>query len=108
MTENCVFCQRIAARKYTSLLGGIVSFPPLNPVTPGHLLVVPTVHVRDAMENPLVTGMTFAEAARLARGIDQDCNLITSCGPDATQAVYHLHVHLVPRRKGDGLALPWS
>ncbi len=36
------------------------------------------------------------------------CNLITSAGREATQTVFHLHIHVVPRRDGDGLALPWT
>jgi len=36
------------------------------------------------------------------------CNVITSVGREATQSVFHLHVHVVPRREGDGLALPWT
>jgi histidine triad (HIT) family protein len=36
------------------------------------------------------------------------CNIITSAGSDATQTVFHLHLHVVPRRAGDGLALPWT
>ena len=35
-------------------------------------------------------------------------NLITSIGAAATQTVFHLHVHVVPRHEGDGLLLPWS
>lgn len=35
-------------------------------------------------------------------------NLITSRGGAATQTVFHLHVHVVPREAGDGLALPWT
>jgi diadenosine tetraphosphate (Ap4A) HIT family hydrolase len=40
--------------------------------------------------------------------VSGDCNLITSDGAAATQTVKHLHVHIVPRRDGDGLTLPWS
>lgn len=35
-------------------------------------------------------------------------NLITSKGADATQSVYHLHVHIAPRQADDGLHLPWT
>jgi histidine triad (HIT) family protein len=35
-------------------------------------------------------------------------NLITSKGSAATQTVFHLHVHLVPRQVDDGLPLPWT
>jgi hypothetical protein len=35
-------------------------------------------------------------------------NLITSVGAAATQTVRHLHIHLIPRREGDALALPWT
>lgn len=44
-------------------------------------------------------------AARAGTGA---CNLIASRGPEATQSVYHLHLHLIPRLKHDGLALPWT
>lgn len=37
-----------------------------------------------------------------------DANIITSKGSLATQTVFHLHVHLVPRAAGDGLPLPWT
>jgi len=38
----------------------------------------------------------------------EEFNLITSAGKNATQSVFHLHVHLVPRVAGDGLSLPWT
>lgn len=34
--------------------------------------------------------------------------VITSIGADATQTVFHTHIHVVPRRPGDGLTLPWT
>ena len=107
----CPFCARIKAGDYDSAPGnpGVVWFEPLKPVTPGHVLVVPVRHVTDALEDPDLTGRVFAAAARLADELDDpSCNLITSVGGAATQSVYHLHAHLVPRREGDGLPLPWT
>lgn len=83
-----------------------VSFTPLRLVTEGHTLFVPKRHVRDATEDSHLTGQVFRQAAVYARGID--ANLITSIGSAATQTVFHMHVHVVPRRHGDGLALPWT
>ncbi|MDN3056997.1 hypothetical protein PH213_21100 [Streptomyces sp. SRF1] len=47
-------------------------------------------------------------AAERAQRLGGQWNYLTSCGLDATQTVFHLHGHLVPRAAGDGLALPWS
>lgn len=105
--KGCVFCARIEAGSFAYAFTHAVAFEPLRPVTRGHLLVVPRVHVADFASNPLVTAMTASVAAQLAADLG-DCNLITSRGTDATQTVFHLHLHLVPRRMGDGLELPWT
>lgn len=106
MTGDCPFCARIAAGKYErTAFHGIVAFEPLNPVTPGHRLIVPVRHVKDALEDPVLTGVVMRAAADAA---ERPCNLITSAGTDATQSVFHLHFHVIPRRPGDGLRLPWS
>lgn len=82
---------------------------PLNPVTPGHILVLPKEHLRNAVDNPERTAtVMFCAADWIARTGVGDCNIITSVGKDATQTIFHLHVHVVPRRAGDGLALPWT
>ncbi|MEU8591987.1 hypothetical protein AB0C59_34195 [Streptomyces sp. NPDC048664] len=47
-------------------------------------------------------------AAVLAAQIGGQWNYLTSCGPDATQTVFHLDGHLVTRTADDGLALPWT
>lgn len=114
--ENCPFCERIKSGEYDgslSLPGLVAVFEPLAPVTPGHLLAVPFRHVRDASTLPYVTGQVMEHAARLTGNpgtleSPYQANLITSIGPNATQTVFHLHVHIVPRRPGDGLALPWT
>jgi histidine triad (HIT) family protein len=106
----CPFCERIAADAFFIHDEHAVAFEPLNPVTQGHLLVVPRTHVTEAGANPLVAGRTMQFAAEIAGplGWALSYNLITSCGAPATQTVRHLHIHIVPRTKGDGLHLPWT
>jgi len=107
--SDCPFCKRIEAGDYDYEGLRCVAFQPLNPVTPGHFLVVPRGHVADAFEIPRLTGYAaqFAAAAAKEMGVES-CNLITSVGANATQTIRHLHWHVVPRREGDGLLLPWS
>ena len=110
MSEDCPFCKRIRAGKFDGPARlGCVTFEPLNPVTPGHRLVVPITHFEAADDDPERTGWAFRVAAELARRDDLAAfNLITSAGPAATQTVKHLHVHIIPRHPGDGLMLPWT
>jgi histidine triad (HIT) family protein len=76
--------------------------------TDGHLLVIPRGHVADFTTDPVVSATVQMRAAELARQLGGQWNYLTSCGPDATQTVLHLHGHLVPRTAGDNLALPWT
>lgn len=112
--DYCPFCEIAYDRSklQTPMIADVstvFAIEPLNPVTPGHVLVIPTTHVRDALEDPEVTGEVMDQAARLADLLPaKSWNIITSVGSAATQTVHHLHIHLVPRREGDGLLLPWS
>lgn len=106
--DGCPFCYRVFANEFTYSWPDVVAFAPLNPVVPGHVLVVPRMHVPDAAADPEVTAATMRRASQIMRGFGGDWNVITSVGAAATQTVFHLHVHLVPRRDGDGLALPWT
>lgn len=73
----------------------------------GHVLVIPCVHVADVGIDPEVSTRTMARAAELAANLDA-VNILTSRGVAATQSVFHLHIHVVPRSEDDGLRLPWT
>ena len=105
----CPFCERIAAGQYDEEpRRGCYIFEPLNPVVPGHLLVVPGEHVRNAAVAPATASAVMFEAASKVQRLGIEANLITSVGPLATQTVMHLHIHIVPRHENDGLHLPWT
>jgi diadenosine tetraphosphate (Ap4A) HIT family hydrolase len=85
-----------------------LAIKPRGGCTDGHLLVLPRGHVADFTTDPVVSATVQLRAAELAQELGGQWNYVTSCGPDATQTVFHLHGHLIPRTAGDGLALPWT
>ncbi|MBX7555203.1 HIT domain-containing protein [Streptomyces sp. tea 10] len=109
---DCPFCRIIhdgapatIVHEWTDALAIV---PRSGGCTDGHLLVLPRGHVTDFTTDPVVSATVQLRAAELAAQIGGQWNYLTSCGPDATQTVFHLHGHLVPRTAGDGLALPWT
>ena len=110
--NSCIFCRilRGDAPKPENFESDnkVASFTPLHPVVPGHRLFIPRIHVQDSAESPLWTGILMMAAADYASRRRNCFNLITSAGDWATQTVFHLHVHYVPRQIGDKLHLPWS
>lgn len=109
--KPCPFCEINTGRAPATFVrewSDAIAIVPLNPVVDGHTLVIPKTHVTDFADDPDVTGATARRAAQLCRDLDLvHANLITSRGVHATQSVFHLHLHLVPRAENDGLALPW-
>ncbi|MEU2086785.1 HIT family protein [Streptomyces albus] len=107
---SCIFCQITAGEAPATVVrewDDALAIVPRGPVTPGHTLVIPKQHVADAGVDPAVSATTMARAAELMAELGA-ANIITSKGADATQTVYHLHIHVVPREAGDDLPLPWT
>lgn len=108
---DCPFCAIIhdgapatIVREWSDALAIV---PRSGGCTTGHLLLLPRGHVDDFTTDPVVAGTVQMRAAELAQELGGQWNYLTSCGPAATQTVFHLHGHLVPRTAGDELALPW-
>jgi len=106
--EECVFCDRDVIQGIISENEDIYLVRPLNPVVEGHRIIIPKKHVSDFTEDTELFGQVARVTAEIAKQNGGDYNLIVSKGRCATQTVFHLHIHLVPREEGDGLALPWT
>lgn len=107
---GCVFCEIVTGHRSAQIVEehrDVVVFLPTDPVVNGHVLVVPKIHVGDAVEDPVVTGVVMRRAAEFAHRFGA-VNILTSVGKSATQSVMHLHVHVIPREQGDGLMVPWG
>jgi histidine triad (HIT) family protein len=90
-----------------------LAFFPTRPVALGHTLLVPKVHVphiwelTTAVAGPLMeTVLLLAKALRDAMN-PHGMNIINSAGEAASQTVFHLHIHLVPRWKDDAFGNIW-
>lgn len=114
---DCVFCEFIHGQAPVTLIWNNdhnVMIVPLNPVVPGHVLVIPKTHVDNFLDWPYETGRVMQQTAEWVKELAasyaryKSVNIITSVGEAATQTVGHLHIHVVPRAVGDGLTLPWT
>lgn len=88
------------------------AFMDIAPLVPGHALVVPVAHAEGLRDlDPAAGGRMFAVAQRVAAGlrrIDPDLggvNLFLADGRGAGQEVMHAHLHVLPRRRGDGVRI---
>lgn len=110
MVAGCVFCSIVAGEVPTDLVldeADVVAFLDVRPVFKGHVLLVPREHVVTLPDLPAALRDPFLEAAqRLARAVVDGLGAqgsFVAMNNVVSQSVPHLHLHVVPRTKGDGL-----
>jgi histidine triad (HIT) family protein len=108
--QECVFCQ-IAKKKLDSYVvfedGMSLAFLDSRPLFLGHTLLVPKQHYVTISDlPPALVGPYFTNAKLIAtaieRGLKADGSFL-GINNKISQSVPHLHIHIVPRRSGDGL-----
>ena len=111
MTDSgCVFCRIVAGEVAAHVVldePDVVAFLDHRPVFKGHTLVVPRRHVVTLPDLPPdlvspVIGATQRVASAVVSGLGAQGSFV-AVNNVVSQAVAHLHVHVVPRTKGDGL-----
>jgi histidine triad (HIT) family protein len=107
---SCVFCAIIAGEVPAYEVYSdetVVAFLDYRPVFPGHVLVVPRTHYPVLADMPQAeVGPFFVTVQRLASAVERAMKAdgsFVALNIKISQSVPHLHVHVVPRRKGDGL-----
>ena len=107
---TCVFCQIIAGDLSAELVletDDLVAFLDARPVFKGHVLLVPRAHVDTLPDLPAALRDPFLEAAqRIAVAVKDALGAqgsFVAINNTVSQSVPHLHLHVVPRTKGDGL-----
>lgn len=111
-----MFCHIVQGQETAVLVyedGTYLAFMDIQPINPGHLLVLPKVHRETVFEmEPEEVGALFAQAARLARAVKaalgaDGINIGQNNGRAAQQIVPHVHVHVIPRYADDSPAGRW-
>jgi len=116
--RECVFCQIVAGASPASVVYSdekVLAFLDVQPVNPGHVLVIPKVHAARLSELEEETGaQIFRVATRMSKVLARSSvrcegvTLLLADGEAAFQEVPHVHLHVVPRFKGDGFGLKFG
>ena len=107
---SCVFCGIVAGEVPAEVVLAteqMVGFLDVRPVFKGHVLLVPRLHVETLPDLPAHLRDPFLEsgqrlATAMLAGLGAQGSFV-AMNNTVSQSVPHLHVHLVPRTKGDGL-----
>ncbi len=92
----------------------VLAFLDINPLAPGHTLVIPKREVArlDDLRPEEVAEVACAVATLAPRILaavgTRDYNVLQNNGPASGQEVPHVHFHIIPRRAGDGLGFRWK
>lgn len=107
---TCRFCGIVAGEVAAPIVlddADAVAFLDHRPIFSGHTLVVPRAHVVTLRDLPAAAvGLFFAQVQRVAAAVQDGMNAQGTFVAEnnvVSQSVPHLHVHVVPRRRRDGL-----
>jgi histidine triad (HIT) family protein len=110
MARACVFCGIVRGEIPAAWVlreARVCAFLDTRPVFKGHVLVVPAVHVEDFHAlDPAEMAPFWTQVQRVSRAVEAGLEAqgtFVAVNNKISQSVPHLHAHVVPRRKGDGL-----
>ena len=114
--ENCIFCKILAGEIPSTAVYEDDDFKAIldvNPAARGHVIILPKNHAANIYELPdedaskiMIVAKKIATAIEKANHCD-GVNILQNNGEAAGQTVFHLHVHVIPRFKGDTVNIGW-
>ncbi len=115
---DCIFCKILAGELPASIVYRdeiCTAFMDIQPVNPGHVLVIPKAHATNLSAlNPETGGHLFRVGQQIAAALYvsgvpcEGVNFFLADGEPAGQEVFHVHLHVFPRFEGDGFGLKFS
>ncbi|HCM92850.1 MAG TPA: HIT family protein [Lachnospiraceae bacterium] len=117
MKDDCIFCKLANGVFETNKIYEDNDFTVIldaGPATKGHALIIPKEHYANIYELPEdIAGRALVLAKKLAAHMTDKLhcdgfNIVQNNGEAAGQTVFHFHIHLIPRFKGDGAMIQWK
>ncbi len=115
--DDCIFCKIAAGDIPSATVYEDEDFRAVMDIAPaakGHVILLPKDHAADIYELPdeiaakaLPVAKKIAKAVKEATGCE-GVNILQNNGMAAGQTVFHVHFHIIPRRKGDGVSVTWK
>ncbi len=114
---NCIFCRIVAGQIPCHRLcedASTLAFLDINPANPGHALVICKAHYPNLFDTPpAILADVAVTVQRVARAVRDELqpdglNILQANGLGAAQSVFHLHLHVLPRRTDDALLMNWG
>ncbi|NLK22067.1 MAG: HIT family protein [Epulopiscium sp.] len=115
--DECLFC-KIANGKMSSATifenGEFRVILDRFPGNRGHILIMPKEHIENIYEmDPDKGGRLFALAIHIAKALKKELNMeglniVQNNGKLAGQTIFHFHLHIIPRYKGDTVNIGWK
>ncbi|MGH9557467.1 MAG: HIT family protein [Terriglobales bacterium] len=109
-SASCIFCKIVAGEQAAPVVledERVLAFLDHRPLFPGHCLLVPKTHYETLSELPQeLVGPVFAAVRLLSCAVEEALGadgVFVAINNRVSQSVPHLHVHIVPRRRKDGL-----
>lgn len=106
--SDCLFCKIVDKKIPADIVyrdDNVVAFRDINPQAPVHLLVVPVKHIEKLTDTQAADGKMLATIyttiQKLAKEfkLDNGFRVVTNCGDDGGQTVYHIHFHILGQRQ---------
>jgi histidine triad (HIT) family protein len=114
LSNKCTFCEIVNGNLPCEKIyedEHVLAFLDINPIAEKHTLIIPKKHFVNlfditeiALKHLIVATKRIATMYQTDYSI-QAVNILNASGVEAQQSVFHFHLHLVPRKKGDGLNL---
>lgn len=116
--DSCLFCKLATGKGETSYVYSddkCAAFMDIQPINPGHVLVVPRAHAKtiddvdaEVAAHLMKVAVKVAKAIRASELRAEGINLLLASGEAAGQEVNHFHLHVIPRFPGDGFGMAFG